>query len=344
MGKRRRGYNGGFMTAAQALQQGIGAYQHFRNRFRGPGSQTQTKTKKYRSGEGLTTQHDRMLQYRKRRMPKFKRRKWSSFKRRVEWVINSQTGTQTAVFNGAGYSQAYTSGVTDQVWAAACLYGRNGEGASKLGWDDLYRMFSTTAGAPTTAAGYEYHFKSAVLDITISAMPSTGTGVPLEVDIYEVWCKKMGPRENVGGDNAINDIVAGLNSTLTGNYGTGGVALNMGQRGVTLFDMPNVMSQQGWKVMKKYKCFIPTGGQTTYQIRDAREHVVDSATITGQQQPSYQGFSVGGLTKFVIICAKPIIGYGPIPTPGAQLFQIGATRKYSWVVNPNAARTSVFAP
>lgn len=300
--------------------------------------------RKYTSGDGLTTQHDRMLQYRKKRMPRRRRRRWTSFKRRVEWVINSQMGTQTSVFNGSGFSQTYT-GATDQCWAAACLYGTNGEGATKLGWDDLFRMFSTTAGVPIASAGYEYHFKSAILDITISAVPNTGNAAPLEMDIYEVWCGRKGSRQNVGGDNAVNDITAGLSVTNTNPVGgTGTVALSMQQRGVTLFDMPNVISQQGWRIVKKTKVFLPAGGQTTYQIRDAREHVVDSANVTAQPGSSYQGFSTGGLTKFVLICAKPIIGYTSTPTANSALFQIGATRKYSYVINSQNARSSGYAP
>jgi len=93
------------MTAAQYL----GNSRYARNAInmaRRAASFTQTRTgRRVSSGQGVTSQYDRRLIYRKRTMPRRKKRRWRGFKNKVLAVSTKSLGSNTIVRNSLEQSE-----------------------------------------------------------------------------------------------------------------------------------------------------------------------------------------------------------------------------------------------
>lgn len=280
-------------------------------------------------------------------MPVGKRRRWASFLRKNVAADMKMLGTKTFVFNhqitrtmnnSVGNSPFVT--LTGADCGVCHLYGFTtaaGDASqiqlAEIGYRDVHNIVSVMRAAPISdprLGAYnssKFMFGSAVLDITftclpeITAIPPGGTqaiafgGGRLEVDVYEISYRKSTLDPNVHGFRIMQDNGA---PPATDPPLTPFVSANYLTRGWTPFDNPQALSQYGIKILKKTKYFVSPNTSVTYQIRDARNRLLDVA----------DGFQVQGLarrywTRTVFITAKVVAG----ETREGRL-AIGATRKY----------------
>jgi len=269
-------------TVAQYAARSVGRY--IANRVTGGGTQSASQTQTW--GNGVTSQFDRRVQYRRKPMPKRRKRRWRKFKKRVNYVIDSALGTRSIIRNGS-QTQSITDGSGNQTYLEATLYGIKGSGLH----DDVYKIFQTF-GTDDQLRGRLIRFKSAVLDITVVNKSAESQGA--EVDVYEYYVRKSFPEADVGTllDGVLADAVTPVMSAM--------VTFNKETRGFTPFQAPAALKYI--KIKKKTKYFLASGQTFTYQIRDARNRV-----FNGEYVNDSQPFR-GGWTKGLLITGKAVAG------------------------------------
>lgn len=287
----------------KALQYGPRVYKAYR--------QISTANKNTsKSMMGVSQHHDSKLQYRKRRMPYRKKRNWKKFVKKVQAANERSLGTKTIVFNKSvtGTSTAANA----QNWMIANLYGTNGtSAASELGAADLYQIFQQAY--LSSKETQKLTFKSAVLDITLT---NTGT-TKLEVDLYVLsyWGEPAYGSFSAAASGADNTTPV-MNPNGSGFFSS----LNISQRGVTLFDMPELIRNGKFTIQKKVKYWIDVSDTATFQIRDPKSHMVSETEVL---QSAVWG--TARLTQSIFVNFKPVAG----ATDTGNSLTMGATRKYS---------------
>lgn len=322
-------------SAGELIGQGLKAYNNW--------SETRTSTRNKTSRENFgSTQHDSRVQYVRKRMPKRKRKRWVKFSKKVKYVIDKQLGNTNVLRNSEGTSTGWQAAVNygtyqgPQVYLVACLYGAAGTTTgtgNTHGQDDLKIIMAKE----TATVMNKYRFKSACLDVTLTAIASDNNNVPLEVDIYHCIARGYGKKTDTG----FNDFATVLKDTyqLPSTDPSGDQRILGLERGATLFNVPGLLSQCQWKILKKTKVFVPSGGQCTYQIRDAKDHLIRNTSFMGSTGASTMQYK--GLTQFLVFMAKPIVGY--VPTAGQSLFKAGITRSYTYVaLDANSEATATY--
>ena len=290
----------------------------------------------------MTTQHDVVSQYKRKRMPKGKKRRWVKFSKKVRYVIDKQLGTNTVVRNDSGTSTGYCASVNTTTWvgpqvlACCALYGSGGTSSGSnntYGQDDLAQIFVKD----NMSIMAKLRFKSAVLDVTISSIVNGAATVPLEIDVYHVRARGYGKKTDTGA----NDLLTVMKDTYTTpNQDASSQPRTTGLgRGETLFDVPGLLGTLQWTITKKTKVFLPAGGQATYQIRDAKDHIISGEPFKSNINANTMQYK--GLTQFIVFVAKPIIGV--TVADGNALFSIGCTRKYTYAtLSENVETTARF--
>lgn len=276
------------------------------------------------SGSGVTSQHDRAVQYRRKKAPRRIKKKARRSRKRHEWNILKDLAPQTAVRNGT-LSGSWAAGVTTQYAVDCCIYGLNGavDNASDQGYQDVSVVLSAD---PQANDSFEkICFSTAILDVTYT---NTSTvQFTQEVDVYEI----IFTRQN-SGTRLLGDYNAAFAATPI--TGSGTAVTDFTPRGMTPFECP-LASAQGYKVLKKTKYFISAGNCFTYQIKDKKNywlygHQWKNAAAANEAQWSYK-------TRNLLFITKPIAG---TPVGNAGSFSIGCTRKYLYkLVQENAAGT-----
>lgn len=306
-------------------------------RRRGAGSKTKTAQRGVSSGYGVTTQYDKSLIYRKSNMPKRKKRNWRKFINKVHAVAEKDMGTRTVLFNGQ--YDIRNDVATNHGCMTLTLYSMRG---SANFTDDMFQIYSfENKGDQTAAAGdtvdetTKFMFKSAVLDITIrnSSGITDGLGnitlngaAKLELDIYEIMVRTE------TSDNSTNYLTLSQlfanGSTDSKNIGGGGNGITIQSRGVTPFELPQALSRWRMKILKKTKYFIPNGDTVTYQMRDAKRHVMDGDRMNNNDGIGYR------FTKYIYIIFKVVPGLTVGTAAGSfvERIDVGATRKYSYKI------------
>lgn len=290
---------------------------------------TYDKTKTGTSGVGVTSQYDRKTVYYKKNMPRWKKRKWIGFVKKVEAAELKGIGTKTVVRNALLEGTITPANVpVSQGMLNAVLYGADGgaDGLTGCGFQDLKVIFSNDLqmDAPTNKG----HFASAVLDATLinaSTYPEGGVADAnygnLEVDVYEFVMTRKTDATGVGGIYADAALV-------TESINGAGTSLEITQRGVTPFDLPDALSR-GIKIMKKTKYFLSPGQTATYQMRDPKNYVIRRDAIDDNDE----NFARPKLTKGITVIYKctPVSTGDPTKIPTAKL-RMGVTRKYMYKV------------
>lgn len=279
-----------------------------------PMSYTETERSRNTTGNGVTSQYDTRWVYKKKSMPKYKRRRWIRFCKKVNASLFKDIGTKTIVRNGQ-LTQAWTD--DGQRMFTATIYGADGGGNVLLqqGNDDLKTIFNTdTALNDSTAKAI---FGSAVLDLTIqnASYTETNQNTGLEIDIYDVVFRKQADC------SSFHAMVT--NAGVNTNTISGMTALTIADRGVTLFEFPNLGSQ-GMKILSKKKYFLSKGQVCTYQLRDPKNHKIVKSSIDTYDD----NFIAPGLTRTLVIIVKGV----PVAFPATVTKEafIGVTRKYSY--------------
>ena len=303
-----------------------------------------------RAGQGVTDHFDRRTIYRKKLMPRYKKRRWIRFVKKVQAVSEKTLGTKTIVFNNSATQEIdyFTGGgVNDnlQIVGYACLYGVDSASGSSgdgfLGSKDLQSIYTNSTSSNQASL---LCFRSAVLDLTFvnrnygtDGTTAENWNEALEIDVYEVTVRK-----NLSYETNPLGLVAAFSyaATQTGAYGSYTKISDLNQRGVTPFDLPQAMAQFGVKIWKKTKFRVQVNQSFTYQLRDPRSHNIDKDSMD-----DVLGVNMPGITRYVLWTAKPVAGFTLNPqfnTSGwTNIFGrlcVGATRKYSLVVNESGAK------
>lgn len=293
------------------------------------------RRKRYTSGKGVTTQHDRAMIYRKRNMPSRTKRRWKGFARKVKWIDESKLGTRTVVFNTSD-SDTNTSAQQHGVFGLG-LYTQSSTAKTYLNDLDYIANLENT-GNPTAVADAtidsttKFMFHSAVMDVTFRntsyiANDTTNLGGTLEVDVYEMSVGAYG-RDSVNGVyitlESFFTVGAGDTQTIGGAIGQD---VTIVKRGVTPWDLPTALSQSRVKIYKKSKYFLPSGGTFTYQVRDPRRHVSNYKNMEESE-----GCNKRGWTRWIMIVYKVVPGFTVGPGAGqvTESLSYGLTRKYMY--------------
>jgi len=328
------GYGAAAMTLynnRNALRRGI------QNAARWGASFTQTQRRNQaRSGVGVTTQHDRRNIYRKRFMPRYRKRRWRSFVKKVHAVAEKDFGTRTVVYNTTVTHSNTTS--TGHLVGDFALYSLQ---SSTSHLNDLKRIAGyENSGDPTAADGInvdvttKYRFQSAVLDMTIrnastfttSSVPSLDGRAKMELDVYEIGVRENFEDSDGAYGRLVEIIEKGQAAKTLDNAVTG---VQLGDRGVTPWDLPYALSKYGIRIYKKTKYFIPNSDTITYQVRDPRRRVVTKGLINGEQ-----GANLPKWTRWILTIGKLVPGLtiGTEDNTFQAVTVTGVTRKYMYKI------------
>lgn len=283
---------------------------------------------------GITTQYDKVTQYSKKSMPKYKKKAWKKFCKKVFAANSKALGTRTVVFND---KMTITELPTNQAYGSACLYGFCGtEQSNSYGNRDIFRIGNNDSDVQLQGTdgynGAKVIFKSGVIDFTLRNMSTDG----LEVDLYEINVLTDSTKE----PNFVQSVnVAQLaTNTIPGATGT---ALALNQRGTTLFDLSNLISQDRLKIYKKKKFFLPGGATATHQHRDPRNHYFNFGDINIFDQTDEGSYAQRKMTQLFVFVAKTLIREDTLSTP---ILTVGITRKYSYIVDQSARTYDTYNP
>ena len=148
-------------------------------------------------------------------------------------------------------------------------------------------------------------------------MRNTGD-TSLEVDVYEI---------EFNTDNATNgNPIATFLDAETGTGiipGTSGSGITITTRGATPFELPQALSADKMKIMKKRKYFLPAGNTSTLQYRDPANFQINTPNLR-----RLGGYALRRKTHCFFFVIKNVVG---VSTTGN--FACGVTRKYSYCVD-----------
>lgn len=300
-------------------------------------TRTRTRTRGVQRS-GVTTQRDVRNQYRRRRAPARVRWRARRYMRRLTAGVMKLVGTRTRVFNSSGN---IGSALGQQLFTSFILYGAYGDlTSSPRGYDDInqlmaddYLIGETTGDAQGRNSGgdQKVYFDTGVFDITITNISNVFSGeteysAAIELDVYEVVTNGRFDVDTVPpgtrGISLDQYFVARAGDQATS--GPGAVTIDPTDRGVTPFDQGVQLRASGTKIMRKTKYFIPYGDCITYQIRDSKNHVLNTQKFR-LDQPICTNFAKG-----IIVIAKVIPNNLPIEVTPSIAY--GLTRKYKYKV------------
>jgi hypothetical protein len=172
-------------------------------------------------------------------------------------------------------------------------------------------------------------FGSGVIDFT---MRNTSLNA-MEVDLYEINVNTDSTKE----PNFLQSEVEAAALTLPIPGGAGGIGL--AQRGVTIFDIPNLISQDKLKIYKKKKFFLPPGNTATHQHRDPRNHYFNATDININDQGNQSSYARRKMTQMFVFVTKSVVG-----ATGDHQLDVGVTRKYTYYINQSAKALDSYNP
>lgn len=292
-----------------------------RKRAKGAPTGRYMKKRPIRRNNNVTQQRDFATQYRKSYMPKYKKRSWKNFTKKVTAVQIKNAGLKTVLRN---FRIVSTSAANKQQIAACLMYGNQGttdEASALAGCRDLYRIFQNDPDItrnladpnnPIPISG-KLTFASAVLDLTIRNLAE----IDCEVDVYHVVYQKDQDLKATGIDNPVYPFSQGEPLIIN----TGNTAVNINERGTTLFDISSALSATRTKILKKVKYYMEPGRSLFIQHRDPKNYVIDVQRIKNT------GFGLQGVTFGIIVVHKPTVSNAENLV---STLAIGCTRKYSY--------------
>lgn len=270
-----------------------------------------------RSGVGITSQHDVRRQYRYKRMPRRKRRIWKRFLRKSRAALLKSVGTRTVLRNGLISNS--TDPTHPQQFLACHLYGMNGTDTNyEIGSSDISDLLTNDVSVSQSG---KIHFDTGIMDITFRNVPPLGeltSTRSMEVDVYDLIYRDETKFENLS--NMIADAVTNTPPI------TAGTGIDIYTRGATLFDLPYLIKIGKIKILKKVKVFLPIGNTFTYQVRNPKNWVLNTADwndTPGLIEPRH--------TRTVFAIFKPVVSAGG-ENPEVVRLDAGVTRKYKYKI------------
>jgi len=286
------------------------------------GTRTTTRRRK-QNNSVATAQRDVKVQYVARRQSRRSRRRQA--KKYRSWVSQQlkQLATKTVHLNDAITAQMSLPNVNSQVYAICHLYGNNGSSPAinECGARDVKQI---KANDPAIAANSaKIYFDTACMDITMSNISLPAEGEPrasqIEVDVYDIVY-----RDDANFSNFVLMLTEGENRTSTIGSGS---ALQLVNRGATLFEFPEVMKFAKIKILKKTKIILPVNQDATFRINDRRNRTygTNEIGVDGDKQ----GYVIRGATRSLLFVAKATVGDAQ-ELSGDMKLRIGCTRTYKY--------------
>lgn len=218
----------------------------------------------------LSTQHDVVNRYRKKRMPRRRRRRWVGFVRKVRAV---ELAAQPLQFYGLARTERLTGAVNVQTYAGYML-----GGTSVTNNDELYQIFQQAYNtiSVSDAAEHIIFMKSISLDIQLTNSATTGA----VVDVYKLLCRKSISTATA----PAAQFTAALGELASPS---GGGTVTTTNASITAFDAPNFCSY--WKILNKKEILLGAGQTTTMQLRNAKNKRIDGKVLNTSPQalPGY---------------------------------------------------------
>lgn len=329
---RPAGYGAGMALARSVYNNRAGIARTIRNAYINA-NRTGSRTRRVSSGQGVTSQYDRRLIYRKKTMPRYKKRRWRAFKNKVLSVSTKSLGSNTIVRNNLIQSEIglIPSNVQTQALVQLALYPIRGIDSL----NDVNEIMNDNRFQNSSKA----IFCSAVLDITMRFQsllvrePQVPTGNPAlgaEVDVYEISWNEASGQSGEATDLLEAFVVGAADTGIIPSHTNG---LRPQDRGWTPFDSNAALSQHKIKIWKKTKFFLSAEQTATYQVRDPKTHYFSKDSI-----PSSTSTNWRGVTKWIFIVWKPLPGYiyNAAPNNDIARLNVGFTRKYMYKVNQDS--------
>lgn len=303
--KRRGSYLGAAMRTAKRIALANLSTNMIKRARRSIGTQTDTMYKKPFSNIVTTAQHDYQTQYRKRKLPnRIRKRYRKAFKSFVHKSLKL-VGSNTVVKNQS--VSVVTSAAIPQTFTTIHLGAMNGTSSTEPGLGDINTLVSNDT---RIASSGKMLIKTASLDCT---MRNTGNN-PIEVDVYHIVYTDA-TRET--------SWYAQYNNAVTNTPAIGTLtSLNLNQRGVQLFDFPDML-KRGQKILKKTKVFLPVGNTATYRFKLRSNQWISPSN---ELQDNY-GFYKPYYTQTLVFVVKPTVG-----SDDTSNFTVGCTRKYLYKI------------
>lgn len=316
--------------------------------YRGAGALTRSQQRRrWRGGNGLTSQSDSKLVYRRRRMPPRKRARWVRFSRKVSNIVDKSLApislVRSAVSNQDG-------AINSQLIGACGLFFGFGRSDSADLYDDIARINADAAayseGTTTLMAQQKVRMTSGVIDVTFENRASDGAEVPtptdMEVDVYEMLCIRDIYIDDV--NQSDRDIIDFFNYACVQQNPpkvdkTGaaiGTQLSVSQLGWTPFDTGLVGKY--FKVLKKTKKYMTPGGFFTYQMRSPGNRTVSGDKLfvagdNGAEGTGAKAIAYKGLTRILLfICKGEPFAFSGAGRWSKPAFTLGQTKNFHYKV------------
>lgn len=277
---------------------------------------------------GVTRQSDQKTQYVKKSMPRYKKKQWGAFTKRVQAVMLKQQATTTVLYNTQLQQNLPTGG--GNLIFITHLYGRQGVQSAnqEVGNRDMWSMAKNDNRLLTYVSDTTSYtnpgkalFKSAVLDVTFR----NNSADSVECDVYKLVYNRESDHPNL--TNAITSI-----ETHTDKIpGSGAAQITLGDRGATLFELPNLLSDFNMKILSKKKYFVESKQSFTLQHRDPGNFKMDVSEFEDLSADASQGYIKKGQTITFFFVVKKITGV-VFGLDAPKEIAIGITRKYCYSV------------
>lgn len=307
----RTGFFGNLSKAIPAAVGAIGTYLAYRNKKYGGAS-----------GQGVTSQYDRKLVYRKKTMPRYKKRAWKRFTQKVTAVNTKILGSRTVIRNSFMTGSIGTDN-NEQGILACHLYGMDGiiDVGNTCGQKDIATIFANDGNLQDQTQ--KAIFASGIIDITMTnasvATGETFRNESLEVDVYELVFNKTYDATWVG---QLFTQAASNTASING----ANPDINLGRRGATPWDLPNALVNGGVKILKKTKYLLSKGQCATYQFRDPKQYVFTRSSVDNLDD----NFARRYCTRAFMIIFKGVPN--DLPNNVTKVLNVGVTRKYLYKV------------
>ena len=308
------------------------------------------KESKYKGG--ITTQHDRQLQYVKKSMPKYRKSAWKKFVKKVRAVELQDRGLITQQFQfmntvgAAEYSQGFHAyhlyGIKDSALAVTANGGEPGHRDIQLIARNAL-LNTTQYGNPALnnanpeigKFGFsKILFESAVLDVTIF----NDRNYTQLVEVYHIWYKKKNDINTLAEAHTIfKNGLQKIQDTTTYSGVSDQSGIDLYNYGTSLFECGPMIARLGITIKSKRIYTLPAGQSVTYQIRDPKNHTIDLAQYLnrGAEQGVSPGYADPKLTETVLVVVKPPAYDMPEGYEGSGV-RVTAIRTYKYSVEGNA--------
>jgi len=228
----------------------------------------------------ITEQRDFSRLYKRRAAPRrVRRRARKAFQRFTYHLDKTQGMVTTKINNFANVATNVTNWKTNAVGSASftmygCAYNINQSDPN----NDLCRIYYDAYGALPTSANSagKLRFRSCVMDFQIQ---NNSANNDCYVEVWHVMARKNGEV------SPLTEFANAIDNQLGAGAGVNGSITDIGCYKLTPFDAPGFGTYWFVKQIKKY--YLQVAQSFTFQIRDAKNYVINGVQIGDQKSLPY---------------------------------------------------------